>query len=168
LVKRLLAVDICNTLADINEQIAKALGPNPNPSNYIHPGTSIEFFENNSWVFQKALPFDGAAEGVQYLSKSWEIIYLTARPEWARQITNHWLTKWGFPSGSLITTNEKAIQAQLLGISMAVEDAPHEILSLQKAGIPVMVHTQPYNNGLGNYRFSWNSFQKKDELVIGL
>ncbi len=154
----LLAVDICNTLADVNSQIAKALGPNPNPSVYFHPGVYPGFFEENPWVYKKAPPISGAAEVLQHLNQYWDIVYLTARPEWAKAITADWLKKWGFPTCEIVCTKNKGAEAKSLSVAMAIEDAPHEIKALEKAKIPVLVHAQPYNYGLGVTRFSWDLF----------
>lgn len=37
----LIALDICNTLADINLLLEEALGPVPNPHQYYHPKVTI-------------------------------------------------------------------------------------------------------------------------------
>lgn len=154
----LFAIDICNTIADVLSQIELALGPTPYPTQYFHPRIYEGFFDENQWVFSNAPVFNGAVESINFLSTLGKIIYLTARPRWSNQITRTWLAKHGFPEAPVIHTNNKLEVAQSLGVSLAVEDAPHEIDSLSKI-CPVLVHARPYNVGyLG--RFSWESFIK--------
>lgn len=154
----LIAFDICNTLADVNYMLEKGLGPTPNPSQYFHPLATKEFFEENKWVFTNAPVISGAVEGVKRLTRIGNVVYLTARPQWANKITEEWLARHGFPKGRIIHSNNKAEVAMALGISLAIDDAPHEILSLSKA-CPVLVPAQPYNVGLPG-RFSWDKSTK--------
>ncbi len=62
------AVDICNTLADINGEIEKVFGANPNPSRYYYPGVTSEFFRNNLWVFEKAAAIVNPAPNKKIIS----------------------------------------------------------------------------------------------------
>jgi len=156
-----LAVDLCNTISDINSVLEHLLGPNPNPNDYLHPKVFPGYIENNLWIFEKAKPLLGALTGVEQLSRNHKIIYLTARPEVSKDVTLKWLKKWGFPDGEVIFTNNKAKAVVDLDIIGAIDDAPHEIERLSKV-VQVAVHTQPYNKTFAN-RFTWN--QKKYPVV---
>lgn len=155
---RTLAVDICNTLADVNGELQKVFGANPNPSSYLHPGVNAEFFKNNTWIFKKAKPYKGAAYILNQLSKIFEIVYVTARPIEARMITLEWLNKHGFPKREVFFTKNKPEIAKCLGVTVAIEDAPHEIDRYRIAGIPVLVKRQPYNLNYHNV-FEWTNLR---------
>ncbi len=150
----LLAVDICNTLADVNTELKKVFGANPNPSIYFIPGVTKEFIRNNTWIFKKATPYKGAAYILNLLSRKFEIVYITARPIEARYITLEWLERNGFPQREVIFTNRKPEVAKALRVTAAIEDAPHEIDGYMEAGIPVFVKRQPYNLNYQNV-FDW-------------
>lgn len=150
------AVDICNTIADVNDRLKVFLGERPDPESYDYPGATPEFFKEHAVeIFGGAPPLPGALEGVRLLAVNHEIIYLTARPEWARDITRKWLEYWGFPEGRLVMTGNKAEAALELGVLIALDDAPHEIRALQNVVPAVLVKRQPYNRGLG-LRFDWD------------
>lgn len=156
-----IAVDLCNTLADVVAELEKLLGPNPDPSHYQMPGATAEFFERHPEIFSGALPFPGAVETLHRIASQGEIIYLSARPKWAREIFEEWLARWGFPSGKLVLTDRKAEVARGMGIVLAIDDAPHEIERYRAAGIPVLVKAQPYNLGYPG-RFEWSGKGEKN------
>lgn len=152
--KLLLAVDICNTLADVNTELTKVFGANPNPSNYFHPCVTTEFFKHNTWIFKKAQPFKGAANMLNLLTTEFELVYLTARPKEADKITHSWLQEYKFPKREIIYTQNKAEVAKALNVSAAIEDSPFEIEVYRNIGIPVYVKRQPYNLCYQNL-FDW-------------
>lgn len=154
-------IDICNTLADVNFQLEKALGPNPNPFNYYHPGVTESTFKNFPWLFTQAPPIKGSVEGTHQIAKNYRIVYLTARPEWARQITLEWLNRNGFPSAPVIFSKQKGEVARELKATLAIDDAPYEIISLSKIVPKMLIHQQPYNLGLAylGEMFNWDLFQ---------
>lgn len=159
-----LAVDICNTIADVNGEIKKVFGANPNPLSYLHPGVSPNFFKYNTWIFEKALPFKGAAAVLNQLAKIYKIVYITARPKEAELITLKWIEKNGFPMGKIFFSPQKHETAKHLNVMAAIEDAPHEIDSYLTAGIPVFVKKQPYNLNYQNV-FDWANEKIKSFLL---
>lgn len=151
------AVDICNTIADVNAVLERLLGRKPDASSYYHPGLAPDFFRRHAEeVFGAALPLPGAVEGVRALAKWYRIIYLTARPEEARQVTLEWLRYWGFPEGELVMTRDKVRAAGELGVDLAIDDAPHELAALRRAVPVVLAKKQPYNAGLAP-AFEWTA-----------
>ncbi|MGI9862333.1 HAD family acid phosphatase [Moorella naiadis] len=150
-----IGIDICNTIADVNECIRQALNP-PDAcfkeyglSRY---GIDEEWFTKHLELFAEAKPMPGAVEALDILASGGiEIYYLTARPEKARGITVEWLKRWGFPEVRLIMTREKDEAAKELGLGLVMEDAPPEIAKLEKVGIDVVIYRQPYNKGM----FTW-------------
>lgn len=141
-----IGIDIDNTLADVNHTLLGLL-PGLDLKTYPAPGVSEKTFLKNPWLFTEAPPIPGAVQAARYLSIHWEIIYLTARPEWSRGITESWLSRYRFPKAQLVMTGDKGAEARRLGISLAVDDAPHEIKKLAMA-VPVCIFRQTYNEGL--------------------
>lgn len=152
------AVDICNTLADILSEVQKYIGPWPFDE-YQHPSLTDDFFKAHPDVFLNAKPYDGAVCGMWHLKEYFDIVYLSARPKWALGLTELWLDAYGFPTGKVILTREKAKIAQRMFVSVAIEDAPFEIDSYLKTGIPVIVKAQNYNKKYSP-RFEWQDFSE--------
>lgn len=149
-----IAIDVCNTIADVLAKLVELLGPNPNPANYQFPGATPEFFERHPEVFSGALPVPGAVQGVKNLAREWKVVYLSSRPAWARQMTERWLSQWGFPPAPLILADNKAEAALRMGIDLAIDDAPHHIRAFMENSIPVLTIAQPYNRGFP-CRINW-------------
>ncbi|MDI3256106.1 MAG: hypothetical protein QJR10_15200 [Bacillota bacterium] len=145
--KTLVGFDICNTLADVEAEIERIAGPRPEYTRYFHPAVSPAFFEEHPEVFADAAPFTGAAEALQVLAASGKrVVYITARPQWARQLTLQWLEKHGFPAGEVICTQAKPDVIRQLGVSIYVEDAPRELQQLLVVPeLKVFRKWQPWN-----------------------
>lgn len=160
--KKKIAVDICNTLADINSELEKRLGKNPNPKEYLHPkvvslGGNRYFIENMD-IFENAKPLKDAVRVMNELSKKYDILYFTARPIIASKVTEEWLRACDFPEGELfMNLKNKGELAKILRVSFAIEDSPHEIESYRKNNIDVIVIKQPYNDGI-----VWSSTRLKN------
>lgn len=158
--KPIALVDICNTLADVNGELTKLLGENPDPESYFHQGVTKTTFIDNPQLFSEASVIKGAVEGVNELSNKYEVVYLTARPEWAREITEQWLKRNGFPEGKIIFSGDKASVAIELKASVAIDDAPFELNALSEVVPTVLIHKQSYNLNLCKIGrlFSWQEF----------
>lgn len=146
-----------NTISDVKSELQKVLGP-WDEKNYFHPKMQPGFFKENAWIFKEAAPYKGAASCLKNLKRNFNIVYLSARPSWAFDMTKNWLKEHGFPEGEIIFTNDKAETAVRMGILLAIEDAPHEIRKLRYRGIQVLIKRQPYNTEMMNYGtiFDWN------------
>lgn len=152
-------IDICNTIADVNECIRQALNLSDTHvfaryglSEY---GIDDAWFLNNREVYAEAKPIPGSVEALDILAQNKaEIYYVTARSEEVREITRDWLKKWGFPPGRLIMAQPKDKVVQRLSLDWIVDDAPPEIRKLAKTGVNTSVYKQPYNKGL----FTWQKF----------
>ncbi|MGI6657796.1 MAG: 5' nucleotidase, NT5C type [Dethiobacteraceae bacterium] len=155
-----IGIDICNTIADIITPLAGCLlkrgesdGLNEMLRHYHSPAVTPDIFKENPDIFSRARPLKGAAECLHMLAKEHELFYVTARPEWARQITEQWLRRNGFPKAPLIMSCNKPKVIAELGIDLMLEDAPHEIRGLRKI-CRVIVRKAPYNTEFPE-RFSW-------------
>lgn len=72
--------------------------------------------------------------------------YITARPEYMRDVTVEWLTKNNFPNPTgVIFTKEKVSAAEEMGITLFVEDEIRNFWRLTNAGIGCLLMDQPYN-----------------------
>ena len=153
---KLIAVDLCNTIADIDKEIDIRVGPKSNPNEYLHSGLKDKsyYFEQNLDIFLDAEPIAGSIEALNYLSRENRIIYVTARPKISEFITRLWLKKHKYPVGHIFFTKEKAALGISLGVDLAIEDAPFEIEKYTSSGIEVMVKKQPYNTMFPS-RFDW-------------
>ena len=156
---KLIAVDLCNTLAKVNEAIEDIFGPVPNPSILYHPATPPSFWANPKnriarEIFLFAEPFPGSAKALnRVVSQGWEIVYLTSRPEWTKDISIKWLNLNKFPKGPVITTPFKTNWALKNSPALVVEDDPKHINPLQHI-VPVFVPAHPWNEGFAP-RFRW-------------
>lgn len=157
MIKPIIALDIDNTIADTNSTMLGFM-PGLEIDKYPTPGITKELFYCNPWIFTNTLPIKGAAEGVNYLSHYFEIIYLTARPKWAEELTRTWLKKHWFPEGLVICTDDKSDWIIKLGANLAIDDSPKEITAINKL-IRVCIYEQPYNKELSHigYRFNWSN-----------
>lgn len=155
-----IGVDICGTIANVYTPLAGYLLKKGDYRavvetirSYYHPSITPQIFKENPSIFSSAKPYKGAARQLRALAKKHELFYVTARPEWAREITQEWLDKHGFPKAPLIMGRPKPQVIEELGIELMVEDAPHEIKGL-KDKCRVMVRKQPYNLRFSG-RFTW-------------
>lgn len=160
-----IAIDIDNTIADINKTLLGFV-PGFDVKEYPNPRVTTNTFKKNPWIFTNSPPIEGAVEALNRISLHWEIVYLTARPKWARRITQSWLAKHGFPSGRLVLTENKKEAVIELGINLAIDDSPCEIRSLSKI-IPVLIYAQPYNQMLEHLgkRISWTETNWEEEIL---
>ena len=144
--------DICNTISDVNTRIYAITG-RPCYDTYPFQLPKNFFFDND--VFKTAKPLRGAAQMLRHLDcQGTEIHYITARPEWARETTQQWLRKHGFPAGKLHMARPKRDVIQENDINLMIEDHPGEVANLQGA-CHVLVRAQPYNQGLPNRFNNW-------------
>jgi 5'(3')-deoxyribonucleotidase len=158
LVNKTIAVDICNTLADVLSELEARLGKFPNPNSYFHPALmdNPHYFEENLDIFLSAKPIGNSAQILRELSKFNKIVYITARPKAAELVTKVWLRNNGYPKAKIYFTDNKVKVAKSIGVDIAIDDSPSEIESYMDAGIQVIVKQQDYNVGYFN-RFDWDN-----------
>lgn len=144
--KPVVLVDICNTLANVNEQIDVVTGVSRPEGTYFHPAVRDEsFFEGHMEVFSNARVLDGSIEFVNRLASTYEVLYFTARPECSYEITREWLRTNGFPVAPIIFTKDKVASCREMNVAFAVDDAPHEVMAYSRAGILCLVPAWDYN-----------------------
>jgi hypothetical protein len=145
--KKVLFVDICNSIANVNSQL-NLMGYQTDV--YPSPVPADVFTEE---LFRAAEPIWPVINVVKRLSERHSIVYLTARPEKVRTVTLEWLKAYDLPAGPLVHTNGRLkgeIALELVcadWIAGAVEDSPHEIEGYLKLvpGMQVLVPDWPHN-----------------------
>jgi fermentation-respiration switch protein FrsA (DUF1100 family) len=144
----LIAVDICNTLADVNSQISEIAYGRKQRDHYgledLGYPQPERFFEEHPEVFSRASPVPDALKVMRELAKTFRIAYVSARPTWAMQRTMEWLQIHQLPPGPLFLTRDKAAVIRKLRPLLAIEDSPEETARITPI-CPVLVIGQPYN-----------------------
>lgn len=159
--RKSIAVDICNTLCDVNHILERDFGFQKRPDVYQYPGLVADFFYQHTEVFVKAEVFRYAKECLQSLSERYDIIYLSARPANAHAVTVKYLKENGFPSGDVVFTNNKAEYFKEHEMLFAIDDAPAELERYLRSGIPVAAYMHPYNESMPVYHFTWSDLYKE-------
>lgn len=148
------AVDICNTIANINESLGKFFVKNP--GEYRFNGATEEFFSNHLEIFSEAEPIFGAAYALRKVARKHEIVYITSRPQAAVGVTLEWLQRWNFPPGKIYFATKNTSKTDIAvkeGISLAFEDDPEQIREYIDVNIPTFAPLWDYTK---NYNtFSW-------------
>jgi uncharacterized HAD superfamily protein len=112
--------------------------------------------DHDQWVrfFDAAVDDPPLAEGVaraKQLAETHDIVWLTARPERVREMTEDWLAQHGLPTGRLLMLpdGEKKVArmfkldairrlAQEHEIALVFDDDPRVVALLEEAKIPVV------------------------------
>lgn len=143
--KRVVAFDICNTLADIVTVLDNRFGLRPRGV-YHHPKVTSATFIAYPMIYGEAKPYKLAAALVWFMSLFFEVVYITSRDESARTVTEFWLTAHHFPRKKVYYgVSNKANLAKELGVVLAFEDCPDEIRAYDMAGIKTIVPKRDYN-----------------------
>lgn len=168
--KKILGVDIDNTIADfddgfknyiVNEKnYQKTLLNNREFYDYIKCSwfkTEEEFLTNfheaeEQGLYSKLNIFNNASETLQQLAEDYEIKYVTARNKKFEEETVNWLEKHDIWFGEIICEPSKQ---KVDGVDIFIDDADYQIINLLRAGKKVMIANQDYNQYLTHdYRFS--------------
>ena len=170
--RKSIAVDICNTLCDVNHILERDFGFQKRPDVYEYPGLVADFFYQHTEVFVKAEVFRYAKECLQLLSERYDIIYLSARPANAHAVTVKYLKETDYVV--LMTLHSaKGLEfphVYLAGLEDGIfpsymtitADAPAELERYLRSGIPVAAYMQPYNESVPVYHFTWSDLYKED------
>ena len=93
-------------------------------------------------------PIPGARDSVSLISQRYWTCYLTARGEDEYDATSTWLHNLRFPRLDIVLSHDKGKTAEDLGITHAVEDAPHHALRLADNGVVVYLMDYSYNRDI--------------------
>lgn len=156
----LIAVDLCNTVADIDPVLRRILNvpTEVRQRDLWRFGATTDFFRSAQGlkVFAEVAPIAGAVEGVRELIRSgFEVAYVTARPVEAVQTSRVWLARHGFPRPSAVyCTDDKVATVRRLGAVVAIDDWPPEVARLSEA-VPVVIHSRWFNER-GFFGYKWS------------
>ncbi|MZP30998.1 hypothetical protein GTO91_14870 [Heliobacterium undosum] len=167
----LIGVDICNTIAKINKQLAlHFFGTETIPEKYRVmrrwdlPGLGPDFFSSPDGlrIFARAEAYPSAAEVLVDLKNAGHrLFYITARPRESHLVTARWLHTHGFPEAEILFTEEKGTLCAAKGVDLLVEDDPVYVRQAEDRGIPVLVKAHEYNDGVPMLRFcEWENVKR--------
>lgn len=166
----MLAVDICNSLADIDSQlklrgITQNAYPAPLPECYFTSPDGMR-------VFRDAEPIEHMVDTVKCLALLLGgVTYVTSRPIVASFVTRRWLKRYGFPAGDVMFCqwHEKASIYMALKAKVIIEDDPRVLEAIKDPGALVLVPQWPYNQHLFSENLiqvkNWGKAAKEVELV---
>ncbi len=159
--KGLVFVDLCDTVADVKKAIEGVFGPLPDPLQYYHPKIDPDFFLDPGnriagEIFKWAEPIPGSKAGIYLLSQRFRVVYLTARPLWAKGISERWLELNGFPTAPVVCSSDKLALVRKHKPLFVIDDAPANIVALSPYA-RVLIPAQSWNEGLKHkgLRFKW-------------
>lgn len=164
------AVDICNTIANVNLELLRCF-KTITFEKYPFPEVSRDFFVTGEGlrIFRKAEAFPEAANVLNELSgRGYQIVYVTSRSRRAEFITKRWLEIHRFPKGPVffVSQDKKADFAARKEIALFFEDDPYTAAAMLAAGIKVLLKDWPYNRhikGKNLKRFkSWREIKISD------
>lgn len=167
----MLAVDICNSLADINGQLEKKIPgycnityPFPIPDSYFTSPVGMR-------IFRDAEPFPKTARLLNSLAELFGgIVYVTTRPPEAEFVTMRWLTKNAFPKGEIMFCKweEKTAVYDSLDPYFIIEDDPRVLETAKELNVPILVPQWPYNCHVKGNRIilaNWTT-NRKERVVV--
>jgi len=148
--------DLDDTLVNTTAAIEGIHGPVPDPLKHFHPATPFEFWDRPNGqaaeIFRFADPIPFAQNVLCVLADRYRLIYLTARPKWAKFITERWLQANRFPAGEIICTLQKDLYV-IKYKPLAVFEDDLRFINKIKNLAPLYVHKRPWNMHLQN--FTW-------------
>lgn len=109
----------------------------------------------------------GAIDGVAALAKLGDVEVVSHRPRAAVRDTLAFLTYTQLPlAGVHLLTSEEPKSG--IGCDVYIDDGPHVIEELQKAGKEVVVYSAPYNQeSMGLRAYGWDDIPKLVEEALG-
>lgn len=109
--------------------------------------------DNGRTLFVNERQFPGANRVLQRLAaRGIEPYIVTARPHWAREITERWLRRRRIPYAGIVTgAVDKLRVCEELGLVAAIEDSPSNALQIAER-LPVILIRWGYNEGLKHPR----------------
>ena len=73
------------------------------------------------------------------------ISFITARPEFFRDVTIRWLDHYKIKYHNISLVENKLVECQKLGVDILIDDAPHYAEEFVASSRPYILFDQPYN-----------------------
>ena len=121
---------------------------------YVPPGRDLwEWLSVNSPnVFHNLAPIDGAIEGIKQLKEmDHTLVFITARPDWAKGSARYWLEANGIPYDEIHEIWDKT----QVKCDIYIDDAPHNLEALRSVGHTIRM-VAPYNHPLPDVADAYN------------
>lgn len=128
------------------------------------------FVERDGYL--SMMPVPGALRALEELHERGALIRIVTGRLWTRQVlaqavahTGYWLAKHGVPAEDVVFVTDKTAVAA----DVYIEDAPHFLDDLQRAGRQVIAFDLPYNRCFSGMRArTWSEVLRQVESVIEL
>jgi uncharacterized protein len=160
--KQVLGIDIDGTLTEFDSflpYLNKLLGKQVKPEEIIqydlheifgmeYDAFSTLFDEHSIPIYQNAVPRPCALQELQWLDEQFKIIYITARYEEFRDLTQNWIRQHGFPDRQIICTgsHDKINAIKENQVNIMVEDRLENALEIwDNLQVSVFLLDTPYN-----------------------
>ncbi|QGG48282.1 5' nucleotidase, NT5C type [Heliorestis convoluta] len=161
----IIGVDICNTIARVNEALAlHFLGTYTIPESlqkqrrWDLPGLTPDFFRSPTGMIflSQVQPYNGAAEVLSsFVRSGHKVIYITARPQETELVTRRWLKEHHFPCDEVIHSEEKGLVCIEKEVDVMIEDDPFYAQQIKEAGVSLFLVKQRYNATFPAPKMDW-------------
>lgn len=153
------AVDIDETIGSIRHVLDRRFRKTDR-SSYDYEGDVAGFFDRHPLVYLHAVPYAGRADKIRAMARTGKLVYITRRNPNSLFVTMLWLLLNRFPLRKVYFTDDKGKLAESLGVGLAIDDSPEDILSYNRHGIPCGIVRKPYNEtgfvpGMYGNAFIW-------------
>jgi uncharacterized protein len=115
-------------------------------------------WEERDEVFQKygidihwnSDPYPDVVDVLAYLYRNHTLSFITARPEFCRDITLKWLDHYQINYHHISFVENKLDECQKLGVDILIDDAPHYAEEFAASSKPYILYDQPYNRHINH------------------
>lgn len=161
--RKLVAVDIDDTLADYVGQMTKYFGP---PEGGLNSGSLESMWPKADWEeafeggrFHETMQvIQGSLEGVREIQKRADIVYFSARRPEMSFVTANWLRENGFPPAPIVCIGRERKKALLRNgwFDVVIDDLPRYLDSFKGKKY---IHRRPWNinNGI---TYDWKELKR--------
>jgi len=105
-----------------------------------------EYLTGVDTFYSSEIPSESCLKFLERLSMSFELFYVTSRPETCRLTTEQYLRRYKFPfSHNLVMEKNKVSVARLYGTSYFVEDMPETVEKLSHVTTAILM-ARPWNH----------------------
>ena len=112
--------------------------------NYVNSSTMIDCI-NSKLIYKNALPFEESWYWTNHYSSTYDIMYLSARPETMSQLTWDWFMDWDIPADFVVFQKNKVEFLEQLYLDIYIDDNPQIVIDAFEKGIPARLINRPYN-----------------------
>lgn len=125
-------------------------------------------------IYAQAPPAKAAKEVLERLARRCQLIYITARPHYLRDVTVQWFEKHRFPYHhiELLGSHQKVEQAKKHDVKLFFEDRLETANAVaEELEIPVFLFQTPYNSGVTHPLIqrvnNWQEAEQRLEELFG-